>query len=41
MKIGIQVFNEANENNGYTYDDAGNLTQDDQYKYTWNDLGQL
>ncbi|WP_391202755.1 RHS repeat domain-containing protein [Psychrobacillus sp. L4] len=35
------TFNKANEIKDYSYDGAGNLTQDDQYKYSWNDLGQL
>ncbi|WP_391202749.1 RHS repeat domain-containing protein [Psychrobacillus sp. L4] len=37
----ILTFNKANEIEGYSYDGSGNLIQDDKYKYTWNDLGQL
>ncbi|WP_066224453.1 DNRLRE domain-containing protein [Metabacillus fastidiosus] len=35
------TFNEANEVNGFTYDEAGNLLQDDKYLYEWDGEGQL
>ncbi|WP_198020503.1 RHS repeat-associated core domain-containing protein [Anoxybacteroides tepidamans] len=35
------TFNAANEVEGFTYDDAGNLLQDDRYQYTWDGEGRL
>ena len=35
------TFNAANEIEGFTYDDAGNLLQDDRYQYTWDGEGRL
>ncbi|WP_156936098.1 hypothetical protein [Anoxybacteroides tepidamans] len=34
------TFNAANEVEGFTYDDAGNLLQDDRYQYTWDGEGR-
>ncbi|MBS2770320.1 RHS repeat protein, partial [Anoxybacillus rupiensis] len=35
------TFNAANEIEGFTYDDAGNLLKDDRYQYTWDGEGRL
>ncbi|ANB57545.1 RHS repeat-associated core domain protein [Anoxybacillus sp. B7M1] len=35
------TFNAANEIEGFTYDDTGNLLKDDRYQYTWDGEGRL
>ncbi|GGJ55744.1 hypothetical protein GCM10008982_01210 [Anoxybacillus voinovskiensis] len=35
------TFNAANEVEGFTYDEAGNLLQDDRYQYTWDGEGRM
>jgi YD repeat-containing protein len=35
------TFNAANEVEGFTYDEAGNLLQDGRYQYTWDGEGRL
>jgi len=35
------TFNAANEVEGFTYGDAGNLLKDDRYQYTWDGEGRL
>ena len=35
------TFNTANEVEGFTYDETGNLLEDDRYRYTWDGEGQL
>jgi RHS repeat-associated protein len=35
------TFNAANEVEGFTYDEAGNLLQDNKYQYEWDGEGRL
>ena len=35
------TFNAANEIDGFTYDEAGNLLKDDKYQYEWDGEGRL
>jgi RHS repeat-associated protein len=35
------TFNAANEVEGFSYDEAGNLLQDDKYQYEWDGEGRL